>query len=328
MKKAGRIIKKGLLLIVALGLIVLLGMTIYQGAWALKYAEKVNQIGETVNVNGKEMQVAVEGEGTHTIVLLSGLGTYSPIEDFKPLAEQLSSDFRVVTIEYPGYGMSKDTKELRTSENIVEEIRGALQQLEIKPPYTLAAHSISGIYALEYINLYPEEIEAFVGIDPSVPKQMAYEEEMQIPQWLYYPSRLFDIVGISRMELKDDSLLAGMRESGSYSEQDLDMIKAVKGRRSASRALINENNSIAENLNALSQMTYPNNLMVLTFLAEGTETASDAIFAEKGYDISWKRLHEELITNPGIQTIKELPGEHYLHWTNSKEIADGIKQMF
>ena len=30
--------------------------------------------------------------------------------------------------------------------------------------YVLAGHSVAGIYALEYTNTYPDEVQAFVGI--------------------------------------------------------------------------------------------------------------------------------------------------------------------
>ncbi len=40
-------------------------------------------IGQTVLVNGHQMNVYVEGDGPETIVVLSGAGIVSPILDFK-----------------------------------------------------------------------------------------------------------------------------------------------------------------------------------------------------------------------------------------------------
>ncbi|MQK95711.1 alpha/beta fold hydrolase, partial [Escherichia coli] len=58
---------------------------------------------------------------------------------------------------------------------ITSELHEALQQLKIDR-YILMGHSISGIYGLEYVNQYRNEVSAFVGIDTSVPAQGGGEE--------------------------------------------------------------------------------------------------------------------------------------------------------
>jgi len=39
-------------------------------------------------------------------------------------------------------------------------------------------HSISGVYGLEYVNCYENEVSAFAVIDSSVPSQADYEDEL------------------------------------------------------------------------------------------------------------------------------------------------------
>lgn len=327
MKKVLKLIGKWILILLGIALVILLLMTLYNTFITVRENKLTKNVGQTITIDGKNMRVNVQGDGEHTIVLLSGLGTYSPIEDFAPLSSQLSETYRVVTLEYLGYGLSDDTKKARTTKNIVQEIHAALSKLQIAPPYVLTAHSLSGVYALGYIQEYPDEVEALIGIDPSVPEQINYEEEMNIPEWLYYPSRVFDFTGISRMELKDDGLLAEMSESGTYTAEELKIIKAVKSRRSASMALIHENNTIRENLNTLSGIKYPKDMPVLTFLADDTIEQADEMFAEKGYNVSWLGLHESLITNASIQKTEVLSGSHYLHWTNADKMAAMIKDF-
>lgn len=82
----------------------------------------LSSVGEEVCVNGKNIRVSLSGEGDETIVLLSEMGTPNPITDFKPLADKLSRNYRVVTLEYAGYGFSDDSSESRTNEAVVEEI--------------------------------------------------------------------------------------------------------------------------------------------------------------------------------------------------------------
>ena len=54
-----------------------------------------SSIGQRVEVDGKQMNVYVAGNGPKTLVFLSGSGTSSPILDFKSLYSKLVKDYRV-----------------------------------------------------------------------------------------------------------------------------------------------------------------------------------------------------------------------------------------
>lgn len=89
-------------------------------------------------------------------------------DDFSDLINELKEEFQIIVIEYYGYGASEDTQRPRTSKNICYEIHSALKKLDVKS-YILVPHSISGLYALSYINSYPKEVEAIIGIDMTLP---------------------------------------------------------------------------------------------------------------------------------------------------------------
>lgn len=131
---------------------------------------KIEPYGQLVSVDGKHMNVLIQGEGEETVVLLPGFGTASPALDFKMLVDELSPFYKVVVVEPFGYGLSDETDKERTADNMVTEVHEALQQLNIDR-FTLMGHSIAGIYGLNYVNKYPNEVNAFIGIDSSVPTQ-------------------------------------------------------------------------------------------------------------------------------------------------------------
>ncbi len=131
---------------------------------------KIQSYGQLVPVDGKKMNVLIQGNGEETVVLLTGYGTAAPALDFKLLIDKLSPYYKIVVIEPFGYGLSDQTDKERNTDNIVSEIHEALQQLNIDR-YTLMGHSIVGIYGMAYVNKYPDEVRAFAGIDTSVPKQ-------------------------------------------------------------------------------------------------------------------------------------------------------------
>ena len=127
--------------------------------------EEIKPYGQLVNVNDGQMHVYSLGNGEKTIVLLPGIGVGLPSADFAPLMRKLSEKYTVVNVEYFGVGFSSKTSEPRTSENYVEEIRTALNQVGFKAPYVLMPHSISSVYSEYYASKYPEEIEAVISLD-------------------------------------------------------------------------------------------------------------------------------------------------------------------
>lgn len=313
MKKALKITGKVLLWIlrIIVGLVIISAVTHN----ILKPIEKNKyEIGQTINIEGQDMQAYVTGSGEKTIVLLSGLGTASPITDFMPLAERLSEDYKVVILEYFGYGFSDTTKEERSNENIVNEIRAALKELEISGPYILMPHSISGVYALYYAINYPNEVEAIIGIDESKPNQTKINKYENMSPSL----ALLNTLGIIRdvtflLPNVDD----GMNENNFYSAEQVKFKKMATAWNSVNTSVINEMNMVNTNTKELYDMKYPNDLPVLSFLAKDTVDT----------DNEWLYLHEEVISNSTIQKIETLSGGHYLHWTNADKIAEITKEF-
>jgi pimeloyl-ACP methyl ester carboxylesterase len=313
MKKALKITRKVLLWIIGIivGLVIVSAVTHN----ILKSIEKNKyKIGQTINVDGKNMQAYVAGSGEKTIVLLSGLGTASPITHFMPLAERLSGDYKVVILEYFGYGFSDTTKEERSNENIVNEMRSALKELKISGPYILMPHSISGVYAMHYAINYPNEVEAIIGIDVSIPNQTKINKDANMSPYL----TLLNTFGIVRditylLPSADD----GMNKNNYYSAEQVKMKKMATAWNSVNVSVINEFNMVNTNTKVLFDVEYPNNLPVLSFLSK------DAVDSEK----EWLPLHEEVISNSDIQKIEVLSGEHYLHWKNADKIAKMSKEF-
>ncbi len=323
LKKIVKILKKVLLVLLGLLLIFLLGTTIWNKVVCMQEDKGLSRVGTDVNVNGTNIRVSVTGEGKKTIVLLSGMGTASPIIDFKPLADNLSKHYKVVTLEYAGYGLSDDSNKERTNEAIVEEIRGTLRQLKIEPPYILAPHSISGIYCLQYMKNYPEEVEAMIGIDSSIPNQAKYQSDFAISNGLYYLGRFMDLTGLTRLSyLSGVDYLQDMESSGNYSKEDMKNVSALFNRKSITKAQLSENRLFMENCKALYDVKYPDNIPVLFLLSDDSCKVYREELAKQGYNATWDGLHEEVISNPDIQKIVYLKGEHYLHWRQSEAIAD------
>ncbi|MDR7250063.1 alpha/beta fold hydrolase [Bacillus pumilus] len=267
---------------------------------------KIEAYGQKVLVDGKQMNVLIQGDGKETIVLLPGYGTASPVLDFKPLVDELSPYYRVVVIEPFGYGLSDDTDKARTSQNIVDEIHECLQKLNINE-YTLMGHSIFGIYGLEYVNQYEKEVKAFVGIDNSVPKQETDELPVSSLQ-------LLNQSGLYRLLLKvnPDQLVMPKVD-----DQTKDQIKMLTFRNFMDESQASEAENFRNNFKNAQRLHFPKKLPVVFYLADQTEKETP----------NWKPMHEELLKNVDHGKVVTFKGGHYLHHTKSKEIAADFREF-
>lgn len=116
-----RVLKVLLRFCVIIIVIILFWGVVNQG---INFIEEKNtpHIGTYFNINDKKMNVYSVGNGDNTIVLMSGLGTTSPILYFQPLINELSKNNKVIVAESFGYGWSDLTDKERTVENIIKEL--------------------------------------------------------------------------------------------------------------------------------------------------------------------------------------------------------------
>ena len=130
-----------------------------------------------VNNDGNKLHVYTKGEGDKTLVFMSGFGTSSPVYDFKVLFDKLAKDYKIAVVERAGYGWSEISSSSRDIDTVLKETRQALKIAGEEGPYVLFPHSMAGLEALHWANLYPEEVEAIIGLDPLVPEYNLETEE-------------------------------------------------------------------------------------------------------------------------------------------------------
>lgn len=268
--------------------------------------KKIEPYGQTVSVDGKQMNVYIQGSGAQTIVLLPGQGTPSPVLDFKLLIDELSPDYRVVAIEPFGYGLSDTTEKARTTENIVSEIHEAVQQLDIDR-YILMGHSITGLYGVSYVNSYPDEVLAFVGIDSSVPNQPGMDVKLPLKTMQFMQKS-----GLMRFlqKVSGDSYA-----SLDYDEHTKEQIRLITNKVGSNKTLMNELKHLGSNFKNGEKLTYPNDLPLLLFVQSNNEQNDQ-----------WIPLHEAQVKQSALGLMIPMEGSHYLHHTKYKEIAADFKE--
>ncbi|REK77740.1 alpha/beta hydrolase [Paenibacillus paeoniae] len=267
---------------------------------------KIQSYGQLVPVDGKRMNAVIQGTGEETIVLLPGFGTAAPALDFKPLIEELSPFYKVVVIEPFGYGLSDTTDKERTTENIVSEIHEALQSLQIDR-YILMVHSISGLYGLDYVNKYENEVSAFAGLDSSVPTISEQKVESSTLDALSLLKKL----GFARLYVKlGDDPYAELP----YEDETKEQMRMLGLKNMYNPSQLNEIEHMYSNFKAAEALTFPKNLPVVFFI-QAHHPATDR----------WVPEHEAQIKKSVYGKIFTFEAGHYLYRTEAKEIAEKFR---
>ncbi|MNI39485.1 2-hydroxy-6-oxononadienedioate/2-hydroxy-6-oxononatrienedioate hydrolase [compost metagenome] len=270
--------------------------------------KRMEPYGQHVSVDGKQMNVFIQGQGEETVVILPGYGTAAPVLDFKPLISELISYYKVVVIEPFGYGLSDQTQKERSIANIVGEIHVALQSLHIDR-YILMGHSISGLYSLGYVNQYPDEVRAFIGLDSSVPSLSEQKVDSSVTEQIKW----FRNLGFARLQLK---LSADPYEGLPYDEHTKEQLNIMIHKNMYNTTQLNEAVSMYSNFKAAEQLTFPPNLPVL-FFVQANHPVTDQWIPEHGKQIA-ESVHGEMVL---------LDAGHYLYRSHPKEISKKIREF-
>src|SRR5262249_14316459 len=65
-----------------------------------------------------------------------------------------------------GTGFSARVRLPRTAGQVVDELRELMKAVELPGPYILVGHSLGGLYARRYAQLFPGEVTGLVLLDP------------------------------------------------------------------------------------------------------------------------------------------------------------------
>lgn len=269
--------------------------------------------GQIVEVNGHSMHVYMEGEGDITIVFMSGGGTSSPVLDFKSLYSLLSDEYRIAVVEKAGYGFSEVVDVNRDIDNLLSETREALLKAGISEPYILMPHSMSGIEALYWAQMYPNEVMAIIGLDMAVPESYV---DYNINISMLKLSSLAADVGITRWI--PDIAESDAIKYGTLTDEEKELYRVVFYRRTATKTMLNEVHEIKTNASKVKDGGVPN-IPVLMFSSNGKVTGWNE-------DV-WRALQRNYIEKVEYGELINLDCSHYVHDIKYEKIANETKEF-
>jgi len=126
-----------------------------------KYTNEQSEFREVLEAN---IHYRDQGSG-ETIVLLHGIG--SSLHTWEGWTEDLKDQFRVVSLDLPGFGLTgADSSHNYTMQRYIEVLHEFLGSLDIDR-YSLVGNSMGGWLAWEYALVYPDELQKLILIAPA-----------------------------------------------------------------------------------------------------------------------------------------------------------------
>jgi pimeloyl-ACP methyl ester carboxylesterase len=106
---------------------------------------------------GKRIHYSDAGNGK-TIVLLHGYLESSEV--WNGFAEKLESEFRVISMDLPGSGLSDIYGEVHTMEFMAQAVEALINSLRLKKVF-LTGHSLGGYVALAFLEIFPDILSGY-----------------------------------------------------------------------------------------------------------------------------------------------------------------------
>ena len=108
-----------------------------------------------ITFKNKKISYRTNGIGK-CLVLLHGFLESQEIWD--AFAQELSKEFKVVTIDLPGHGNSEQTGEVHTMQLMSDAVKALLDHLQVKE-CVMIGHSMGGYVTLEFASRFPEYLK-------------------------------------------------------------------------------------------------------------------------------------------------------------------------
>lgn len=190
-----------LLLLIALQAI-LLGSLLYQRGASLADARRLPPPGERYEVGDQWQHIDCRGEGSPTVVFLSGLARTSI--DWRLVQLELDRVLRSCAYDRAGYAWSERGPSPRSATRLAVELDQLLIEAEVEGPLILVAHEWGALVARIFQAEHPDRVLGMVllqGMHPDRVDRMNAEERAYWDERIERLRRLgyLEMVGLTRL---------------------------------------------------------------------------------------------------------------------------------
>lgn len=197
----------------------------------ISYSQQIDTI--KVKVHDHVMTLYSSGTGKPTIILEAGGGSNHRVWQW--VQPKIANSARVVSYDRPGYLNSDTCPSPRDAITIAIELKEALTNANIHPPYIFAGWSYGGSLVRVFAGLYPNDLEGMVLVDPA-PEESYARFEKEFPELMKEDEKYMNEILTSKtrigereeMRMFDSSMNQGRRSDKLHSTPTTLLIAAGK----------------------------------------------------------------------------------------------------
>lgn len=262
--------------------------------------------GELVNVNGHNIHVYRQGNiDKPKIVLMAGSATVAPVYDFKVIYEKLVNYFRIIVIEKFGYGYSDIYDSPADIDTLVSIQKQALELIGEDGPYILMPHSMSGLEALRWQQIYPDDVLAIIGNDMATPLTYSVWTEEKVAKKIKLMR--------NATKYKFSGMLCSLNNR-CLTKDEIKQHKLLRKRNAFNICYINEAKEVLRNVAIVGKTGYMK-CPVILFVSNGKPLSEHWIKCQKDFS---SMLNAKLIN---------YDCGHYIHHHKSHEMCHEIVEF-
>jgi pimeloyl-ACP methyl ester carboxylesterase len=184
-----KIALKGLLFFMALALV---AGIVYEQIGRRRDRTRIPQIGRSVDIGGRSLNIFCSGTGAPPVVFESGGA--GPGLGWESFQTEVAKFTQACWYDRAGEGWSDPGPFPRTSVAIANDLHELLKRAGVPPPYVFAGASIGGLNSRVYGGLYPNEVAGMVLIDSAHEDEPLRAPKFYLartaPRFLWHPLRV------------------------------------------------------------------------------------------------------------------------------------------
>ncbi len=120
--------------------------------------------------DGRTIHLVCMGEGSPTVILLSGFSDWSIA--WSKVQPAVASRTRVCAWDRAGLGLSDPPAAPQLVDATTADLEAALAAGHVEPPYVLVGHSVGGYETLLFADRRPSQVSGMVLVDPQYPDEV------------------------------------------------------------------------------------------------------------------------------------------------------------
>ncbi len=273
---------------------------------------------KTIKLNSETIAYADEGSGEETLLLIHGLS--SNLDSWKKNIDGLSSDYRCIAIDLPGYGKSSRSKTDYSLSEYAGVLNEMVEKMDLKN-VVLAGHSMGGQIAMHSVLKYPETFKKLVLIAPAGIETFTAQEATTI-KVSYTPAM---VVGAS-----DEQVLANYKmnfysfpEDAQAMVDDRIAMKSAEDFQDYAETVVNNIHAMLEEpvIEEIGKIEIP----VLMIFGKNDMLIPNKYFHPSESIASLVKTSEEKFNNIEVKTIDE--AGHFVNFEQSEKVNKEIRDF-